>query len=713
MTGAPGGEPAAGRLEALLAPRSVVLVGASDNVLKIPGRALDYLKRYGYAGAIYPVNPARSAVQGYPAYASVGDVPGPVDMAIVAVPAAAAPEAVRACAAAGAAVVVVFSSGFAETGRRGASLQRELAAAAGSSRLLGPNCLGVINLHCGLTATFTSALDALDPKLGPIGFVTQSGAFGSMIFGAAQNDALGLSLVVNTGNEADLTVPEVAGALIESDDVQVLLGYIENVRDGPALLQVARRALALGKPVVMVKVGRSSTGKAAAASHTGALAGEDVVYDGVFQQFGIHRAAGMEELLDVGRAHAAGRLPAGRRVTVVTISGGAGVLMADLCADLRLQMPPWRGEWRRQMARLIPAYGSARNPVDVTATLITEPGLLRDVLALTIEHPGTDLIVLVLGNVTRGEDDLVAAIVAAQQRTAKPIFVAWVGGTGRPRRALSRAGVPVYPDPGRALRSAAALAGYAEVRARGASARPARRPPRSRRAKALAMLGSARDRASGLLDERESKVLLSLYGMPTVAESEVRAPDEAVAAAARIGYPVAVKVLAADLIHKTDAGAVRLGLRTAAEVGAAAAELASLAGRLELADTRLLVQAMAGPGLELILGARHDPSFGPVILAGAGGILTETLADRVVGVPPLTSRQADVMLAMLRAGRLLSGWRGGGPLDRRAARSAIVSLSDLMSDLGEEIAELDVNPLIVGPAGAVAVDALVRVRRER
>lgn len=693
-------------LRRLLEPRSIAVIGASRDPVKISGRVLAYLGRHGYPGEIYPVNPGHDRVQGRPAYRRVADLPGPVDLAIVVLPAPAVAGAVRECVAAGVPFVAVFSSGYAETGPVGAARQRELAEAARGTRLLGPNCLGLVNLPARVAATFTSALDQGSLHPGPVAFVSQSGAFGSMIFGAAQRERLGFAYLVNTGNELDLEVAEVIDAVLDDPRVRVVIGYLEAVRDGPALVSAAQRALALGKPLVLVKVGRTGAGVRAAASHTAALAGADAVFDGVFRQYGIHRAGGMEELLDLARVFATGARAGGNRVTIVTISGGAGVLMADHCEQWGLVVPEWRGRWRERMAELIPEYGSAGNPIDVTATLISRPELLAGVLRLAAEHPDTDVLAVALGNTEQAEQPLIDALLAA--RGSKPVVVAWVGSSGRPLARLTEAGVAAYPDPSRAIRAVAALVAQSERERAGrpaaAPAPPLGPPPGPL---VVPVVPHRRD-PDGRLDEYDSKRLLAAYGVPVVDEQPVADAAEAVAAADRIGYPVALKLLAPQLVHKTDRGGVVLDLASGAEVAAAADRLLARADGLPA--PALLVQRMLPGRLELIVGARRDPGFGPVVLVGFGGVLAELLGDAAVARAPLTEVEAGALLDRLRGRSLLAGVRGSPPRDVAAVAAAVAAVSRLAADR-PDLLELDVNPLLVGHAGegAVAVDGYARL----
>ncbi len=701
-------------LQHLLHPRSIAIIGASDDPVKISGRPLAALLRSGYTGRVLPVNPNRSTVQGVACYPDLDAVDGDIDidLAIVAVNAAATPAALRGCAARGVAVAVCFASGFAEGGPDGEALQAEVTEICRQTglRVLGPNCLGAIGIRDGVAATFSTIFDeggALRP--GRLALVSQSGAFGTFIISAAQSEGLGLHYFVNTGNEVDLSVADLLAAIAESPDVDVLLAYFEGVSDGPALVAAARRAAQLGKPIVAVKTGRSAAGARAVSSHTASMAGEDAVFDAVARQLGIIRVPGMEPLIDVARLLDAGRRAGGRRLAILTMSGGAGALASDLAADAGLRVDGWDPDWQHRTGAAIPPHGSPRNPIDLTGTLISDPAILERALDVTLDHPATDLVLVLLGNVDRGADRLVDALADAHHRSTVPCVVVWTGGSGRARQRLTELGIPCYTDPGRAVTALGALADHC---LRPESGEASHDPhSQGRRDTARAVLDRAREQRRDRLDESESAAVLRAYGIDCAASVAVADPGEA-AAAADLAGPVAVKALSPALAHKSDLGAVRLGVTGPDAVRDAAAEVLDAARRAGAADARVLVARMVDPGLELVLGIKYDATFGPVVIAGLGGVLVEVLSDVAIALPPLDTDAAQRLLRGLRGAALLDGVRGEAPRDVAAAAEALARLSLLAAELGDEIAELDVNPLILGPqgAGAVAADALVVLR---
>lgn len=694
-------------VQALLYPRSIAVLGASDNPLKLSGRPIDYLKRFGFDGRILPINANRDRVQGLPAYRSLSDVDGDIDLAMIMLSADRAAAAVRECGRRGIPAAIVGASGFAELGGQGAVRQRELAAAAAESgvRVLGPNCLGMISLRDRAVPTFTSALDE-DARLlpGPVAFVSQSGAFGGFVFNESQNLGIGISHYLNTGNEVDLSVAELLGGLVETAQTRVLLAYLEGVSHGERLLAVARRAHELDKPIVVVKVGRSAAGALAARSHTASLAGQDSVFDGVARQHSIVRVEGTESMLDAAALFATGRRARGRALTTLTVSGGAGALMADAAAAHGIEVRAWEDPWQRRMAAAIPPYGSPRNPVDLTGSLISEPDILRRALRVAVEHPGTDMIAVLLGCAESCADALIAAVDEAYQATDRPIVVVWTGGSGRPRQRLRERGLPCYSDPGRAAAALGLLADFSLRPALPQPQRPAGVDPDTARR----VVRRARAAGRTQLDEHEASQLIAAYGVPC-ADSRVAAnAQQAAAAAAELGGPVACKLLSDRISHKSDIGGVRLDLHDPDEVRAAAAELLALAGDAGTTGARLLVQRMASGDVELIVGSKRDAAFGPVVVVGIGGVLVEVLADSNAAVAPVDHPAARRLLTTLRGSRLLGAVRGRPACDLDAVADVIVRLSWLATDLASELAELDVNPLLVDARrGTVtAVDCL-------
>jgi acetyltransferase len=702
-------------LERLFRPRAIAIIGASEDFSKINGRPLKFLLDKGYPGRIFPVNPKYATLAGLPCYPSVAAIPEPVDLAIVAVPARAVPDAVADCVARQVAAAVVFSSGFGEMGDEGRRLEAQVVEAArrGGLRLLGPNTVGFMNTFDHVMATFSQAGDGPTPP-GPAAFLTQSGAFGTAMVGLGRRHGLAFGYFVNSGNEADLTFAELLGWIVDDPQVRVLAGYIEGLRDGRRLLAVADRALEAGKPLVIAKVGRSAAGARAAVSHTGALAGQDRVYADVFRQKGILRPRDEEGLLDLVSAFALAPLPAGPGLGLVTHSGGAGVLMADRAEELGLAVPELHAETQAALRQVVPAFGAVRNPVDITAQFIAEPALLRAALETVLADPGIDAAIFYLGLMERHADQVVANLRAVREQTAKPLLVAWVAAPEAAQVALRASGICVLPTATRAVDAVHGLAQFAAARRRrlARAADPAS-PPTAAGAIERARR-TAEATGSTILGTPQAFELLAAYGVRVPRARLVTSPDEAAAAVEALGGPAALKIESPAIAHKTEADAIRLGVRDAAGARRAFEEIVTSARRHAPAAPihGVLVQEMVPGGVEVALGFHRDAQFGPVVMVGLGGVLVEVLQDVAFGAAPLTRDEAEEMVRGLRGVRALAAFRGRPPADQDALVDALLAVSRLAADGEDTLAELDVNPLLVLPRGrgAIAVDALVGVR---
>lgn len=705
-------------LERLLAPRSVAVVGASDDPTRIGGRPVAYLKAGGFAGPVYPVNPRRETVQGLPAYPSLAALPQPVDVALLALPAAATLAAVEACAAAGAGACVVFSSDFAETGPEGAALQRRLAetARAGGVRLLGPNCLGLFDTESGFYGTFTTTLDRGVPASGSLSIVSQSGAFGSHLYFLARELGLGLRRWITTGNEADVSVAECLLHLADDPGTETILAYVEGVGDGALLVEALERARAAGKPVIFIKVGRSEVGAEAASSHTAALAGSDAIFDSVLRRCGAWRAQSIEAAMDLAYALSFRRLPRGRRLALVTISGGVGVLMADAAQDLGLAVPALADETQASLKRLLPFAGT-RNPVDITAQAFNDLGLFRANLEVILEATApaagqqggaaageaqVDAVLAFFTSVPGSaalRGPVMEALAALRERRPEAPLLLSMLVPADMRADCEALGLPVFADPARALAAILALAHFAEALGRPPAPRPAP-PPVAR--------------PPGALGEHEAKRLLAEAGVAAAEERLARSAAEAVATFEALGGgPVVLKLASPDIAHKTEIGGVLLDLRDARAVAegydlllARAAEKAPQA-RL---DGVLVARQLSG-GLECIAGVQRDPVFGPVVMLGLGGVFAEILHDVTFRPAPLEEAEALAMIGELRGAALFDGPRGTPPLDKTALARALTALSRLAA-AADWIESIEINPLLVLPEGVAALDALVVPRGE-
>lgn len=700
-------------LDRLLSPRSVAVVGASDDPTRIGGRPVAYLKAGGFAGPVFPVNPKRETVQGLPAYPSLAALPQPVDVALLALPAAATLAAVEACAASGTGACVVFSSDFAETGPEGAALQHRLAetARAGGVRLLGPNCLGLFDTESGFYGTFSTTLDRGVPTAGSLSIVSQSGAFGSHLYFLARELGLGLRRWITTGNEADVSVAECLLHLAEDPGTETILAYVEGVSDGPLLVEALERARAKGKPVIFIKVGRSEVGAEAASSHTAALAGSDAIFDAVLRRCGAWRAQSIEAAMDLAYALSFRRLPRGRRLALVTISGGVGVLMADTAQDLGLEVPALCPATQAELKRLLPFAGT-RNPVDITAQAFNDLGLFRANLEVILDvcapaagqeagagaaEARVDAVLAFFTSVPGSaalRGPVMEALAALRERRPEAPLLLSMLVPEEMRKACEALGLPVFADPARALAAVAALAHLAEQLGQAPAPRPAL-PPVARPA--------------GPLGEPEAKRLLAQAGVPVAEDRLVRSAEEAAAAFEALGGgAVVLKLASPDIAHKTEIGGVLLDRRDAAAVAegydlllARAAERAPQA-RLE----GVLVARQLSGGLECIAGVQRDPVFGPVMMLGLGGVFAEILRDVTFRPAPIDEGEALAMIAALRGAALFDGPRGTPPLDKPSLARALADLSRLAA-AADWIESLEINPLLVLPEGVAALDALV------
>ena len=688
-------------LTALLHPNTVAIIGASDNPARIGGRPLHYMREAGFSGSIYPVNPNRRSVQGIAAYARIEDVPETIDSAIVAVPAAAVEDTVEACAATGVKCAIVFSAGFAEMGPEGRHQQERLAAIPGRTgmRILGPNCLGAYTSATGFFATFTSTFEAGRPAPGRIGLVSQSGAYGSHLSLVATMRGLGIRYWVTTGNECDVDVAETIGWLAQQPDVAVIVASAEGVRDGHRLRASLEQARAQKKPVIFQKMGRTKIGAEAARSHTASLAGEDAVFDGIFRQYGVHRARDTEEMLDIAYAATFGTFPASRRVGLMSISGGVGVQMADEAVERGLEVTPMSSAAQAQLKALLP-YASPRNPVDITAQAFNKPELVGTNLEVMLNEGIYDAIVAFFTFVAAAKT-MVAPISeslrAARSHHPRCLLVLSIVGPTEIIRTYEEAGCPVFEDPARAVRAVDALSRFSDAFARApeTTVRPASHPVIP----------------PPPIAEHTAKRILSEAGLPMVEERLCSTPRDAGVAAGNLGFPVVTKVTSPDIPHKTEVGGVEIGLESVAAVEKAAITVLNRAQQAH-PDARLdgvLVSRQVIGGIETIFWIQHDPTFGPIVMFGLGGIFVETLQDVALRAAPFDQDEAHRMIRELQGFPVLAGSRGRPAGDLEAVATALVALSHFAAANADNIASAELNPVVVLPKGqgVVALDALL------
>jgi len=695
-------------MRSFLSPRSVAVIGASRDPSSIGGLLFRNLIEGDFRGPVYPVNPRADVVHGVPAYHALRDVPGPVDVAFVVVPAALVPEVARDCGEKGVRGLVVISSGFAEAGGDGPALQEQLVSIcrAYGMRLIGPNCMGIVNTDPGVRLNGTFA--TLRPSEGRVGFMSQSGALGLAVMEYAARLGLGLSTFVSVGNKADISGNDLLCYWEADEDTDVILLYLESFGNPRRFSRLTRR-IGKRKPIVAVKSGRSGAGARAVASHTGALlAASDVTVDALFRQSGVIRTDTLEEMFELATLLANQPPPGGDRVAIVTNGGGLGILCADTCEAHGLKVPPLSDDTVAALREFLPPAASLANPVDMIASATGED--YGRTIRTVAGDPGIDaLIVIYIPPLATLAPEIARNIVEAIRDIGGriPVLTTFMSAKGLLEE-LQAPGirVPSFAFPEQAAIALAHAARYGRWRIRPEGEVP--RFPDIRADEAAAILASALHGAPRWMAPEEVEGLLSCYGLPTVHAHRVTTPEEAGAAAAQVGGGVALKAVGPEIVHKTEIGAVRLGLIGTAEVRREAVEMARAIEAQGVKLEGFLVQPMIEDGIEMLVGVVHDPLFGPVVACGAGGTVVELVKDVAVRITPLTDLDASEMVRSLATFPLLEGHRGGAKADVAALEETLLRVS-AMVEAHPEIGEMDLNPVMVLKRGAVVVDARVRV----
>lgn len=687
----------------LISPGSVAVIGASDDPLRIGGRPIAAMLKAGYRGRILPVNPKRDAVQGLPCFASVADLPETPDAALIAVPAKLVPRTLADLGAKGCRAATLFSSGFAETGAEGEAAQRELVALARKHgiRLLGPNTLGVYNAEIGYFGTFSSSLDLGFPRPGTIGIASQSGAFGAHLSALARQQGLGSSVLITTGNEADITVSDAISWMVQSDRTNVICAYMEAINDADALLAALDAARRAGKPVILLKAGRSAVGARAAASHTASLTGNAVVADAVLSQHGAILVQDSEAMMDIAYVASRGVFPSTRSLGVVTVSGGAGIVASDAAEGLGLPMPPMPDAVQKRLKDLLP-YASPVNPLDCTAQALNDPSLFEKFTSVALEEGGYGAALCFLTYVA-GAPAMSEVILKAMAplRRDHPDRIIALCALGDPEilRRYDDAGILVFNDPCRAVRAIDTVLRYSE-----AGTAPTKVP--LPQAGPVALPDSSPD-------EARAKDILQAWGIAAAPEYAAADADEAVKAAERFGYPVVMKILSPDIVHKSDIGAVRLDIADADAVRAAHGAILAAAARHapDAEVTGVLVAKQLSGGVECLMGINRDATFGPVAVFGLGGIFVELLNDVAVRACPFGPDEAREMILSIRGSAILQGLRGQAPADIDALAGMLSRLSVFAAGAGERLMSIDLNPVLAMPEGqgAYALDAVIEL----
>lgn len=690
-------------LSALLSPNSVTLVGASDDVARIGGRPLRYLREGGFAGPIYPVNPKRDTVQGLKAFASVAALPRTPDVAILAVPASATVQAVRECAERGVKAAIVFSAGFAETDSAGRDMQDDMVAVARAAgmRLLGPNCLGVFNAATGFYGTFSAMLDTGLVKPGQIGIVSQSGAYGSHLMYLARLRGLGMSYMITTGNECDIDVAEALRWTVEQPDINVVMAYAEGVRDRDTFIEALEVARQRRKAIVFMKVGRSAVGAHAVTSHTAALAGSDAIFDAVFRQYGVWRAATTAEQIDIAAACARGVYPKNNSLGIFTMSGGFGIQMADDAEAAGLDVKPMPETAQAELKAMLP-YASPRNPVDATAQAVTDLPLMTSFISAMLEKGDFGFFAGIFGSGPASptfSGKLRQALETAAASASDTIMALTMTAPEEIVRSYEDKGFIVNQDGSALMKALGAMVHFRDSfdRAESIADRSALPPPA--------------DLGTGALSELAAKRILAKAGVPFPTDRLVPPGGDIRSAADSVGYPQVLKIVSADIAHKTEIGGVIVGVRDADEAQRAFATILSRAQekRPDALIDGVMVAPMISGGVETIAGVVSDPVFGPVVMFGLGGVFVEVLKDVTFRVAPFGIDEAHRMIREIRGYTMLEGVRGAPPSDVDALAETLAALSRFAAANAAQIDSVDLNPLRVleEGKGVVALDALI------
>ncbi|KKK36893.1 hypothetical protein WQ57_16760 [Mesobacillus campisalis] len=680
------------QLSALFNPKSIAIIGASPDDQKIGGRPLSYLQKYGYEGVIYPVNPKYEEMNGLTCYPDIKAVKAPIDLAIIAVPKAVVLQTLKKCIDQQVRSVIIFSAGFAEIDEEGEKLQDEISQLAKQNnvRVLGPNCLGMFNVGKGVYGTFSTIIEDEKPLKSNIGFVSQSGAFGSHVFTLARQHNIGFSYFVATGNECDVDVADCLEFLANDPDTDVIACYLEGTKVGDKLIRALKLARENGKPVIALKVGRTSVGMKAALSHTGSLVGADEVFDTVFRQYGVYRAETIEEFLDVTYAASKLPFPKGNRVAVFTVSGGVGILLADQLSANGMTLPETPKQVKEKLREILPIAG-VQNPIDTTAQISYMPTLLEDFMHSVLSSGEYDSALVFLGFAGLKLDSLqdrISTLKTMQERFKDIPQIVVTINSQESRKMFSDAGICVIEDPSRAVTVSKALHYFAN---------------REEAVSEETLLPEKQDifGPATLLTEYGSKKILKQFGVPITEEKLAKTAEEAIQFANEIGYPIVLKGMSPQILHKTEKGLVVLKLKDNEEVRSEFERLKAIIAETEGAEFEgVLVQEMLNQeSVEMVVGSKKDPIFGQIVMVGMGGIYIELLKDVSMRKAPVSSREAAKMINELQASPILRSYRGKPPYDVAGLSSLISQFSHFIVTYEDMLSEIDLNPVMVFPQG--------------
>ena len=701
-------------IQAIMAPTSVAVVGATNRPGSVGLAVFRNILDSGYQGVLYPVNPKARSIQGVKAYPSLADIPDPIDMAVLIVPAHTVPNVMEEAAAKGIPGIIIITAGFKEIGGEGVELEKKVIELSKKHniRVVGPNCLGVINTNSevSLNASFAR----IHPQPGNIAFVSQSGALCTAALDEAAGRNIGFSKFISFGNKADVSEVDFLRYLKDDPDTQVILLYLEDIINGPEFIEVCREITwEAKKPIIAIKSGSSPEGAQAAASHTGSMAGSDSAYDAIFMQSGVQRVESINELFDYAIAFSTQPTPKGNRVAIITNAGGPGIMATDAVVRYGLKLAKLSDQTKEKLSQCLPPTANINNPVDVIgdATYERYEASIRTVL----EDEGVDGAIVILTPQAM-TDILETAQILPQvaEGSKKPILSCFMGlvDVSEGVRYLEQHGIPNYTFPQAAVRAMASMVTFGS--SQGQARRAVRRMAADRNTASQIIQRKLKDKDYVLLPEGEANEILTCYGFPVLRHQLVTTKEDLPAALENIGLPVVMKISSSDILHKSDAGGVKLNLTTLEEAENAYTEIMNnaIAYNPDAVIDGILVEKMAGKGNEVILGSTRDPKFGPIIMFGLGGMFVETLKDVTFRLAPMWEISAEKMITSIKAYNVLKGVRGNPPSDIDAIKDCLLRLSQLVSD-HPEIVELDINPLLVFPEGEGCVVADSRIALSR
>ncbi|NEO87690.1 MAG: bifunctional acetate--CoA ligase family protein/GNAT family N-acetyltransferase [Spirulina sp. SIO3F2] len=689
-------------LHAIFHPQTVAVIGASEKPSSVGRTLLWNLIQNPFGGTVYPVNPKRASIRGIKAYPDIATVPDPVDLAIIATPAKTVPQVVRDCAAAGVKGAIVISAGFKEIGAAGVALEAEVleAARAGGIRLIGPNCLGVMNPHHGLNATFASTM----AQPGNVGFISQSGALCTSILDWSFRENVGFSAFISIGSMLDVGWGDLIDYLGDDPHTESIVIYMESIGNARSFLSAARE-VALSKPIIVIKAGRTAAAAQAATSHTGALTGSDEVLDAAFRRCGVLRVETIDDLFNMAEILAKEPRPKGRKLTIVTNAGGPGVLATDALIRGGGELAPLSTDIKTQLDGCLPAAWSGANPIDILGD--ADPQRYADAVKVAAQNPDSDGLLVILTPQAMTNPDAIAAQLAPYRALHKPLLASWMGGSAvnDGEVALNKAGIFTFPFPDTAAQVFNLMGQYTYNLASLYETPDPLIPEQVNQDQATDLLKAVQNMGRTLLTEWEAKQVLAAYGIPTVPTHIAQTVAEAIAQAHDLGYPVALKLHSYTITHKTDAGGVKLNLSDADAVADAFQAIQSAVSAVDFAGVTVQPMVNLSQGYELIIGSSLDPQFGPVLVFGLGGQMVEVFRDRAIALPPLNTTLARRMMEQTKIYTALQGVRGRAAVNLPQLEKLLVRFSHLVVE-HPEIKEIDINPLLANPGVENSLQAL-------